>query len=44
MHKLLKDLTEAITKLPSDNSYYADIYSAKALLSRVYLKKEIILT
>ena len=37
--QVIKDLTEAITKLPSDNSYYADIYTAKALLARVYLQK-----
>ena len=37
--QVIKDLTEAITKLPSDNSYYADEYSAKALLARVYLQK-----
>ena len=37
--QVIKDLTGAITKLPSDNSYYADVYSAKALLARVYLQK-----
>lgn len=37
--QVIKDLTEAIAKLPSDNSYYADVYTAKALLARVYLQK-----
>lgn len=37
--QVIKDLTEAIAKLPSDNSYYADVHTAKALLARVYLQK-----
>ena len=37
--QVVKDLKEAITNLPSENSYYADTYSAQALLSRVYLQK-----
>ena len=37
--QILKDLTDAVTNLPSKNSFYADIYSAKALLARVYLQK-----
>lgn len=37
--QVIKDLTEAIAKLPADNSYYADVFSAKALLARVYLQK-----
>lgn len=37
--QIIKDLTEAIAKLPTSNSYYADVYSAKALLARVYLQK-----
>ena len=40
--QVIKDLTDAITVLPVNNSYYADVYSAKALLTRVYLQKEII--
>ncbi|AQX13400.1 hypothetical protein BAX94_07575 [Elizabethkingia meningoseptica] len=37
--QIIKDLTDAVTNLPSKNSFYADIYSAKALLARVYLQK-----
>lgn len=37
--QVIKDLTDAITVLPVNNSYYADVYSAKALLTRVYLQK-----
>ena len=37
--QVVKDLKEAINNLPSENSYYADTYSAQALLSRVYLQK-----
>ena len=37
--QVIKDLTDAIAILPVENSYYADVYSAKALLSRVYLQK-----
>lgn len=40
--QVIKDLTDAITVIPVNNSYYADVYSAKALLARVYLQKEII--
>ena len=37
--QVIKDLTDAITVIPVNNSYYADVYSAKALLARVYLQK-----
>ncbi|MCL1665038.1 RagB/SusD family nutrient uptake outer membrane protein [Elizabethkingia ursingii] len=37
--QIIKDLTDAITVIPVNNSYYADVYSAKALLARVYLQK-----
>jgi hypothetical protein len=37
--QVVKDLKEAITNLPTENSFYADVYSAQALLSRVYLQK-----
>lgn len=37
--QIIKDLTDSVTNLPSKNSFYADIYSAKALLARVYLQK-----
>ena len=37
--QVIKDLTDAIAILPVENSYYADIYTAKALLARVYLQK-----
>ena len=37
--QVIKDLKEAIAGLPTENSFYADTYSAQALLSRVYLQK-----
>ncbi|GGP02512.1 membrane protein [Cloacibacterium rupense] len=37
--QIIKDLTEAVSKLPTSNSYYADKNAAKALLARVYLQK-----
>ncbi len=37
--QVIKDLNEAIANLPTENSFYADVYSAQALLSRVYLQK-----
>lgn len=38
--QVIKDLNESIANLPEENSFYADVYSAKALLSRVYLQKQ----
>ena len=38
--QVIKDLNESIANLPEENSFYADAYSAKALLSRVYLQKQ----
>ena len=37
--QVLSDLTTAQTKLPASNSFYANKYSAAALLSRVYMQK-----
>lgn len=36
--QILMDINDAITKLPTDNSYYADAYSARALAARIYLQ------
>jgi len=35
----LTDLTDAETKLPASNSFYANKYSASAILARLYLQK-----
>lgn len=37
--QVLSDLTTAKTKLPAANAFYANKYSASALLSRVYMQK-----
>jgi hypothetical protein len=37
--QILSDLTAAQSKLPASNSFYANKYSASALLSRVYMQK-----
>lgn len=37
--QVLSDLTTAEAKLPASNSFYANQYSAAALLSRIYLQK-----
>ncbi len=37
--QVLSDLTTAQAKLPASNSFYANKYSAAALLSRVYMQK-----
>lgn len=38
--QVLADLQQAADKLPTTNGYYADRYSAEALLARVYLQKQ----
>lgn len=37
--QVLNDLTDAYEMLPSSNGYFADKYTAKALLARVYLQR-----
>lgn len=38
-NQVLADLTDASLLLPNSNSFYADKYSAEALLARVYLQR-----
>lgn len=38
--QIITDLDDSYVKLPSNNSFFADKYSAKALLSRVYLHQQ----
>ena len=39
-NEIITNLNTAYTNLPASNSYFADKYSAKALLARVYLQQE----
>ena len=38
-NQIISDLNDAYALLPSDNDVFADKYSAKALLARVYLQQ-----